>query len=189
MHHGGHAALCAHLNVLANGGVGTEIQRQPHEEAKQHLPHYFVAAGQSVLVLLIIFDIVVEEAEQPEPHGCHEHQYHINIAQAAEQQAGHEDGHDNNDAAHGGHIDFLHAEGVDAGIALHLADVVPLHPFDEILAEPRGNHERKNQCQQRAEGDVTPKPGAGHAELFEKAKKVVEHNRRGVSHTPGYRLI
>ena len=189
MHHGGHAALGAHLDVLANGGIGTEIERQPHEEAEQHLPHDFVAAGQSVLVLLIILDVVVEETEQTEPHGRHEHQYHINVAQSAQQEAGYEDCHDDNDAAHGGHVYFLHAEGVDAGIALHLADVVPFHPFDEIFAKPRGNHECQYQRQQRAERDVTPKPGAGHAKLFEKAKEIVEHNRRGVSHTPGSRLI
>ena len=97
-----HAGLAAarDFHVLADYGIGTKIKRQAHDETNDHLPEYLIATCKSFLVLAEYLDVVIEEAQGSEPYGCDNHQYHIDIAQTPQEQTGHENGHDNNDATH-----------------------------------------------------------------------------------------
>ena len=82
--------------------------------------------------------------------------------QAAKEQAGDNDGQDDNDTSHRGHSFLFHAVRVDGLVTLRLAHVVAFHPTDEVLAEPHGNRQRQHQRQQRTERNISPQVGAGN---------------------------
>ena len=145
------------LHIFANHGIGTQIEREAHDESHDDLAQNLVASGQTLLVLLENLDVVVEKPDGTEPNCGADHEKRIDIAQSAEEQCGNQDSQNDDEATHRGNPHFVHTEGVDIGVASGFTDVTALHPFDEILAEPHGNDEAENQCQERTEGNVAPK--------------------------------
>ena len=95
VHHlGARAAFILHLDVLPDFGVGACIEHEADEEAEENLPQNLELARQTGLILLIVLDIVVDEAQGAEPYQADEHQNHVDVAQASQQQTGHEDDHE-----------------------------------------------------------------------------------------------
>ncbi len=143
-------------DVLVNLRIGTQPKRQAHNQANRHLSHDFPLAFQSVFVPAKHFDIVVEEAEEPQPNRRDNHQQQVDVAHSPEQQHGYENRHGNDDAAHRRHAHFLLAEGVDAAVAGSLSNFLALHILDKPLAKPCRNEQRENEREQCAERDVAP---------------------------------
>ena len=123
-------------NILMDDSIGTEPERQAHNESNADLTYNLVLALQTVLVLAENLDIVVEEAEEAQPDGGADHQQQVDVAHAAQQQHGHKDADGDDDATHCGHTDLLFAEGIDALVAGCLGNLTTLHVLDEALAEP-----------------------------------------------------
>ena len=134
-HLGGVAVDTLHLYILADDGLVAEVEREPHDDTQTHLPDNLEDAVKALLVALEHLDVVVGKAQGAEPYGGDEHEDHVHIVQLAEQQTGDEDSRQDDDASHRGNAYLLHAEGVDAGIALRLGDLLALQHVDEIFTK------------------------------------------------------
>ena len=129
--------LLLYGDVLAHYGIGTEPQGQTDDKANGHLAHNLIPALQTFLVAAEYLDVVVHETEEAQPHGGHQHQDDVDVADTGKQQYGYEDGDDDDDAAHSGYALLLDAEGVDSRVALRLVNLLTAHVLDEILTKPR----------------------------------------------------
>ena len=69
---------------------------------------------------------------------------HVHIAQPTQEQAGNEDGCQDNDTSHRGDAYLLHTEGVDAGVALRLGNLLTLEQIDKIFTK-HGGHQQGNE--------------------------------------------
>ena len=143
------ALPCAalHLDVLADDGLVAQVEREAHDDAKTHLTDDLELAMQTLLVALEHLDVVVGKAEAAQPHGGDEHKDHVDVVELAQQETGDEDGRQDDDTAHGGDAYLLHAEGVDAGVALRLGDLLALEQVDEVLTE-HGGHQQGDEGSQ-----------------------------------------
>ena len=156
LHHHFLPLVLLERDILAHHRIGTEIEHQAHNQADAHLAHNLVLALQSLLVSAENLDVVVHETEETQPQGSGNHEDEVDIAHSAQEQHGHQDGHHDDDAAHGGHTLLLHTEGVDGGVTLHLRDIPAVHILDELLSKPRRDDQREDEGQQRPERDIGP---------------------------------
>ena len=96
-------------------------------------------------------DIVIESAQETEPHRSDDHQYEIYVPHPAQQDYRQQDSHDDYDAAHRRHTDLVHSERINLCIALCLGYLLALEILYESLAEPCRDDERQDQRQQGTE--------------------------------------
>ena len=161
-----------HGHVLAYHSIGAQPQGKAHHQTQQGLSCQLPDWAQAVLAVFHL-DVVVQQAQQAQPQGGANHQNHVHVAQSPKQQAGYHDGHDDDDAAHGGHSLLFHAVWVDAGVALCLIAAMCLHPLDETFSEPHGYEQAQYQCEQRTERDVLPHAASGDTKLFQVSKQII----------------
>ena len=138
-----------------------QVQRQSHDEAQTYLTDNLELAVQAFLVFLENLDVVVGKSERTQPYGRNQHQHHVDVLQSAQQQAGDKYGKDDDDTSHARHTHFVHAKGVDAGIALCFGDLFPLQQVDELVTPDTRNEQGQNDSHQRAERRVGEHTRAG----------------------------
>ena len=146
-HHGALPCAALHLDVLTDDGLVAHVEREAHDDAQAHLTDDLELAMQTLLVALEHLDVVVGKAEAAQPHGGDEHKDHVDVVELAQQQTGDEDGRQDDDTTHGGDAYLLHSEGVDAGVALRLGDLLALEQIDEVLTE-HGRHQQGDEDSQ-----------------------------------------
>ena len=135
-HHHLGIVFALQCQVFVHLHVGRRPQNKADDKSDTHLSHNFILTFQPLFVVAEYLNEVVHAAQKAQPHGGYHHQYEVNVAQPTQQQHGNEYGNDDDDAAHAGHANLLNAEGVDAGVALHLGYLLSFEVLDELLAEP-----------------------------------------------------
>ena len=150
------------LMVLPDHHVGREHHRESDNQPETHLTDNLEFAAHAVLVVAGDFKVVVGETETPEPHGGHKHQNHVDVAQVAHQQAGHERRHYDDYAAHSGGACLFHLP-LQPEIAHDFAYLHLLQAVDYATAEHHGDEQREQQGRPRAEGDVIHQARSGHS--------------------------
>ena len=158
VHHFHLSVRLFHLDVFADDHLRAEVEGQSYNQSQTYLADNLELAVQPLLVPLEYLDIVVGKAQRPQPYRRDEHQYHIDVAQASQQQAGEQCGKDDDDSSHTGYAHFLHAEGVDGSVALRLGNLFPLQQPDEAVAPYRRDEQRQDdghQCPERRVGEHT----------------------------------
>ncbi len=131
--------MTRHHFVHAHGR--TETQGESDDESESDLSGDLDPSVESVFVLAEGLDIIIREAECAHEEGGDEHEDHVDVRQFAEQQAGQEDGGDDDESAHSRYAFLRHIEGVGFLVALGLRDIMALHIIDEGIAEPDGGDE------------------------------------------------
>ena len=142
-----------------------QVHREAHNQAQAHLAHNLELALHALLVVMGNLDIVVAEAQRAAPQRGNDHEYHVDVAQLAQQQAGHHDGQDDDDASHGGSAFLLHLP-LQAQVAHNLAHLHELQAVDNLAAKHDGYKQRQDERKTGTEGDVVKQPRARHVELL-----------------------
>ncbi len=161
MHHFYLSVRFLYFYVLADNHLRTEVESQSDDKSQAHLADDFELTVQAFLVLLEYLDVVVGKAQRPQPDCGNQHQYHINIAQFAQQQAGNEYGKNNDDTAHAGYSHLVYAERVDAGITLRFGNLLAFQQVDELISPDTRNEQCQNDCHQRTEGCIAEHASTG----------------------------
>ena len=92
--------------------------------------------------------IFIKDGKIFHENGGDNHQDDVDVTDAGKEQHGNQDGHDDDDAAHGGDTLLLFTVGVDGGVAHLLIDFLAAHKLDKILAKPRRDDQREDERQQ-----------------------------------------
>ena len=119
------------------------------------MAHDFELTFEALFVLAEDLDVVVCEAEQPEPHGADNHQPSVDVAEVAQQQYGHEYGDEDDESAHRGGPFFLHLT-IESEVADVLADLFFAEQADEFATEHHTDEQCEDDCSHGAEREVLP---------------------------------
>ena len=155
LHHIGHIVLHMSRHALVHRCHGTITQGQSHQQTNQHLTGNLHPAVQTVLVVTESFDIVVRKTQSTQYQGGGNHEQHIDIAQTAHQQTGHQDGSQHHHAAHRRHTFFGHVKRIDLLVTLLLKKLVTLHKSNKIPADKNTDQHCQYRCQYSAERNVS----------------------------------
>lgn len=74
------------VELLFDDHLRAEPHDQAHDNAQAHLSDNLETTVEPLFVLAEYLDIVVQETDQPEPHGRNDHQQDVDVGQVAEQQ-------------------------------------------------------------------------------------------------------
>ena len=132
------------LHVFAHDDVGTHPHGASHYQSEAHLAYDLELAAHAVLVVTLHLEPVVGKSESSEPYGGQQHQSHVDAAEIAHEQAGHEYGDYYDDASHGGGAFFLHLS-FKAEITHDLSDLHQLQAVDDAAAEYHGDKQRQHE--------------------------------------------
>ena len=166
--------LARYLDVGDGGDAGGEVHGSGDDDADADLAHNLVFALEAVLVVVLEFLVVVEEADGAQPQRRQQHQQHVRVGEVGHQQAGDDDGEDDDDAAHGG-CAFLLFLVLETEVAHNLAHLMLLQHVDDTAAEDDGDEHGQHECGARAHGHVFHEAASGHALAEEVMKEVVKH--------------
>ena len=150
----------SHFHILADDYIVAEEQCEPDDKPQAHLPYHLELAVKALLVVLEHLDVVVGKAQQAEPYGSKQHKHHVHIIKAPYQEAGNEDGDNNDYASHRGNSHFVHAERIELCVTLRLRYVPALQQLNEILPEPSRNEQRQYDGDGGSYRDVAENPCA-----------------------------
>ena len=177
-----HLAVVVHEDLLdgfdhlvAHHDFGRSAHHRADDDADAHLSHDLELAFEPLLVVAEDLDVVVQEAQQPQPDGRNDHQLNVDVVQPAEQQHGNQHGQKDHHAAHGGRAPFLEL-AFEAEVADLLADLTALHEADDPLSEGDRNEQRQDDGQRRAERDVLEHARTGQVvRTVEILEKMIQH--------------
>ena len=140
-----------------------EREEQTHTQSQHNLTEDFELAGHAGFVLLEDLDIIVDESNQPQPHGGDQHGDDVDVVQLCQQQGGDDNGRKDDETAHGGGALLLflpfEAEIAD-GLAYRLATD---EPYERLAAEQH-DKQRKDGGHGCPKGDVLEHSCTGEVE-------------------------
>ena len=163
-------------DLLAHRNVGRKPHGGADDDAQSDLPHDLEATLEPLLAVAEDLDVVVQTADQPEPHGRHEQQLDVDVVQAPEQQRRHQNGQQDDQSAHGGGAALLELS-FEPQVADLLADLLAAQEVDDRASEDDGDEQRKDDGPRRTERNVLEHARTGKVVgLIEITEQMVEHN-------------
>ena len=162
-------------DLLAHDDLGREPHRRADDDPESHLPDDLEPPLEALLVVAEHLDVVVQPADEPQPHGRDEHQLHVDVVQAPDEQHRHQNGHQDDDPAHRRGALLLELP-LESEVADLLADLLAPQEVDHPASEDDDDQQRKDDGCRRAERNVLEHARAGQVVgLVEVFEKMVKH--------------
>ena len=120
-----------------------EGKEKPHSETQHHLTKDFEASGHASLVFLEDFYVIIDKADNAQPHGGNEHGDDIYVVQLGKEKRGDDNGGKDEQTAHGGSALFLFL-AFESEVADRLANGTATDKTDERLAAEKHDEQGEN---------------------------------------------
>ena len=101
------------IYVLTNHGIGTQPERQSHDEPDTHLSHNLIFTFQAIFVAAEYLDVIIKESQESQPQRSDNHQDKIDITHTSQKNDRHKNSNNDDNASHGGYTFFLHTKRIN----------------------------------------------------------------------------
>ena len=144
------------------------------DHGHQHLQREFLPAGEPQVAPLHHFRVVVDEADGRETQQREDGDPHVEVAEIGPEQRGHDDGDDDQDAAHGRRAGFL-LVAARTFFANVLSDLEFAQLGDQPGSQRDAQKQRGDAGESRAQREVAKDAEAADGGIELLVEKVVEH--------------
>ena len=172
---GHHPTLLQHLaGILLDHHRRGGEEDERHQHAETHLGDELVPPGETLLILLEDFDVVVRKAEPAEPERGNDHQDDVDIVEPAEEQRRDQDSREDDQPAHRGGA-LLGEHALD-GVGSHgIADLLLPQEGDDLPTDDDGDDQADDDGKGGAGADVIEYRRPAEVLRGEVVEEVVQH--------------